>query len=462
MASGLQSKENQEGDKLKVEQENRNKGKETEEKHKTSKHKWYHVNPNAISSKCAYFFECAMRSGLQPNLVMFFTSIGLNKAEAGFIVGLRMIGMILGGPFWGLIADKWHCHRIVILLMCITSLLTISTQPFVGLHFGNPETNKCPYVKDTTSSSINLSSQVINASNYSILTTGNYLQNNALSVSNRSNVTKSLKTSLYKNLTINSLDQNITFYSSNNARSRVISQKRNPMNRTSNLNIPRKVSESNQNTTQKDTYASTFGTLYFAMFSINFILSFAEGSAVGFVDSGTMRRSQLATTRPVAYGRQRMFSSFGGAFGILITNLAIDYFPASNITCYTGIFVVYGLFTVCYCISTISLFQGLSFYSKPTDLDTDCEDQREQTTDQKRLLGSQKYEKNDISLNKSRNNLRKTLIRTLSRPETIFFYLTTFVSGLEYSQSMNFLYPYLREMNAPSILLTLSVVFSNF
>ena len=62
---------------------------ESEEDFRMIKHKWYHIDPYAIPSKCAFFFECAMRSGLQPNLVMFLTSIGLNKAEAGFIVGLR-------------------------------------------------------------------------------------------------------------------------------------------------------------------------------------------------------------------------------------------------------------------------------------------------------------------------------------------------------------------------------------
>ena len=64
---------------------------DVESNNKPSKHKWYHIDPNAIPAKCAYFFECARRIGYQPNLVMFLTSIGLNKAEAGFIVGLRYV-----------------------------------------------------------------------------------------------------------------------------------------------------------------------------------------------------------------------------------------------------------------------------------------------------------------------------------------------------------------------------------
>ena len=371
--------------------------------------------------------------------------------------------MILGGPFWGLIADKWHCHRIVILMMCICSLLTISTQPFVGLHFGNPETNKCPYVKETASKSINASTGKVSGEYY---------------------VRQSIKHLPNENLTVNLprlAEENITIHSLNNARVRVLSQRREPTNRISksDITLPSKDPEpestkSNHYPIHKDSKPNSFGTLYFAMYAINFLVSFAEGSAVGFVDAGTMRRSQLATKRPLDYGRQRMFSSFGGAFGILVTNLAIDYFPASNITCYTGVFVVYGLLTVSYCISTMTLFRGLSFRNKPADHDTENASQK--TTEMKELLKSENNNDNsEINLTKfdakerlenaeksDKKNLRKILFRTLFQTEMIFFYLTAFVSGLEYSQSTNFLYPYLQEMNAPSILLTLSIVFSNF
>ncbi|XP_066926722.1 major facilitator superfamily domain-containing protein 6-like [Clytia hemisphaerica] len=287
--------------------------------------------------------------------------------------------MIIGGPFWGLIADKWHCHRIVILLMCITSLLTISTQPFVGLHFGNPETNKCPYVKDTTLSSMNVSYGAVNETGY-----------------------------VY--------------------------------NRTVATALPRS-NEDNENIE-----SNRFGTFYFVMVLINIGVSFAEGSALAFVDTGTLRRSQLAPKdRPLTYGRQRMFAALGAAFGIFATNLAVDFFPAANITCYAGIFVVYVFFTLCYGASSITLFRGVSFKSDHEEKNKEEDEQNEE----------------EETTNKTKKNLRKTLIKTLFQYDVIFFYLTTFVSGLEYSQFTSFLYPYLREMDAPSILLTLSVVISN-
>lgn len=57
------------------------------------KYKWYHVNLKMVPSKMAYFFEMARRLGFAPNLILFLTSIGLNKAESGFIVGLRSVAI---------------------------------------------------------------------------------------------------------------------------------------------------------------------------------------------------------------------------------------------------------------------------------------------------------------------------------------------------------------------------------
>ena len=56
---------------------------------KKQQYKWYNVNWSMVSTKLAYFFECGRRIGFAPNLVLFLISIGLNKAESGFIVGLR-------------------------------------------------------------------------------------------------------------------------------------------------------------------------------------------------------------------------------------------------------------------------------------------------------------------------------------------------------------------------------------
>ena len=54
-----------------------------------TQYKWYSINWSMVPTKLAYFFECGRRLGFAPNLVLFFISIGLNKEESGFIVGLR-------------------------------------------------------------------------------------------------------------------------------------------------------------------------------------------------------------------------------------------------------------------------------------------------------------------------------------------------------------------------------------
>ena len=61
---------------------------------KTNKqrYQWYQVNLRMVPTKLAYFFECGRRIGFAPNLALFLISIGLNKAESGFIVGLRSVG----------------------------------------------------------------------------------------------------------------------------------------------------------------------------------------------------------------------------------------------------------------------------------------------------------------------------------------------------------------------------------
>ena len=55
----------------------------------------------------------------------------------------------------------------------------------------------------------------------------------------------------------------------------------------------------------------------------------------------------------------------------------------------------------------------------------------------------------------------KTFTKTFFQYDILFFYSTTLISGLEYSQYTSFLFVYLKEMDAPSSLLTLSIVSSS-
>ena len=211
-----------------------------------------------------------------------------------FFIVFSKIGMVLGGICCGMIADKWHCHRIVITLVCLSSLVSITVQPLVSVYYGNPETNTCPtsIVTDIQTADVNRNSNLTG-----VIT----CNNNTNLLTTQSNCTEARSK-------LNFLDKN---YNSH--------------------------------------------TIYILMFLVNFCFAFSEGSSLAFIDSGTLRRSQLAIkNRTIHYGRQRMFSTVGAIFGIMVSNLSVDFFPQNNtITCYAGIFVAYGIYTVLYGVFTI-------------------------------------------------------------------------------------------------------------
>ena len=109
--------------------------------------KWYTIDVKALPLKLAYFIYGFHRMSYKPFLIVFFTSIGLNKAEAGLLVGLMPLGSILGNPFWGIIADKTKRHRTILIIQFLGAMTLMSLQPFVAKFLGNPVTNQCPLVK---------------------------------------------------------------------------------------------------------------------------------------------------------------------------------------------------------------------------------------------------------------------------------------------------------------------------
>jgi len=133
-----------------------------------------------------------------------------------------------------------------------------------------------------------------------------------------------------------------------------------------------------------------------------------------------------------------------------MTNLAVEYFPTANVTCYTAIFVVYSAYTLLTAIFTIILYHGLSFDEIPAS----------SAKEEKAVKLLSSYQ-NEESARKNKKALRKILFATLMKWEVIFFYFTTFISGLEYSQFTSFLFVYLKELDATTTLLTLSIVIAN-
>ena len=310
---------------------------------------------------------------------------------------------MLGGILCGMIADRWQCHRKVIVSVCLISLVAITTKPAVSVYYGNPETNQCP-------------SSIVEVTRYA---------------------------SVEVNTTLKSI--------------------------ACNPNCTRTIVELNYD----------HGTLYIIMILLNFCFGFCEGTGLVFVDTSTLRRVDLASKdRPIEYGRQRMFSGIGAMFGIFITNLSADFFPeSSKITCYAGIFIVYGILTLLFSSFTLLSYRGLTFREankkeeEGEDEDIGNMDYSERERESRNLLlrapanepkdgpaETTIEEGEGVKIKNESKDATKIFFKTIFQFDTVFFLLTTFISGLEYSQFTSFTFVYLKELGAPSILLQLSIM----
>ncbi|XP_066934838.1 major facilitator superfamily domain-containing protein 6-like [Clytia hemisphaerica] len=321
-----------------------------EEGGEIKKYKWYNINWNTLPAKAAFFFDTARRVGSLPSLVLFLTGIGLDKVEAGLILGFRLLGMLFGGPFWGVIADKFHCHRLILIINCIGIILTMGCQPLLAIKYGNPVINKCP--EPTWSQFVN------------------------------------------------------------------------NLNQTNNSTLD------GQSINQKQ---DMYGTPFFVFFFTQILAAFFEVSGASFIDVATIRKSQLSKHRKIDYGRQRFWGPIGAIFGVNMTNLIIDYFPKVSITCYSGLFVTYVLFTILMTVCLLVLYNGLSF-----------------------------EDENHTMNEKEKQCFRKTFRRHLIQFEVILVYGIAFFGGVVYSsyKVLNFLY--LKELSSPSLVRTLTISIAGF
>ena len=100
-----------------------------------------------LPAKICYFFTVAQDGAFKPYLLPFFIGIGLTQAEAGFVTGVRLLGMIVAGPLWGLLTDKKQNHVLILILLAVMSILLNGGQPLLSILIGDKNTNVCPYVK---------------------------------------------------------------------------------------------------------------------------------------------------------------------------------------------------------------------------------------------------------------------------------------------------------------------------
>ena len=110
-----------------------------------------------------------------------------------------------------------------------------------------------------------------------------------------------------------------------------------------------------------------FGTLFAIIFVMQIIGSFSYGS-LAFIDTATIRKSQLSKNRKVEYGMQRTWAAPGAMFGNAFANLIIEHFPFKQVTCGAGLFIPFGVFTILTMVLLMFLYKDLDFKDNQENL----------------------------------------------------------------------------------------------
>lgn len=158
--------------------------------------------------------------------------------------------------------------------------------------------------------------------------------------------------------------------------------------------------------------------LYILLVS-SFVSSVFDGCLTSFIDCGTIQRMHTSS-EPTSYGKQRLYGALGYASGSIMYSISIKYYPESNVSCYTGIFITYGIFCTLLTLSCNWLFKGIEVRNK--------------TKDVKVILKSVLYEF-----------------------DTLFFFTCSLCAGIAQGVWYAYIFLYMKEMDSPTLLLGFSL-----
>ena len=153
--------------------------------------------------------------------------------------------------------------------------------------------------------------------------------------------------------------------------------------------------------------------LYYSLLFAVIIGKSFDASASSFVDSGCLRRIQTSPKKTY-YGQQKYVGIFGVAFGGMAFSISVNYYPITNTSCESGIFLVYLPLVVLLGFASHYLFKGATIETK----------EREDT---------------DPTI---------ILMQTLKNCDTVFFFSCVLFSGIAQNVFFNFLFLRLKELNA--------------
>ncbi|XP_066929415.1 major facilitator superfamily domain-containing protein 6-like [Clytia hemisphaerica] len=184
--------------------------------------------------------------------------------------------------------------------------------------------------------------------------------------------------------------------------------------------------------------------LFWVMIAVNLIQSLFDGSLDAFIDTGVMLRIKQSNENGEKnkYGPQRIFGVLGHMVGPILGNYSIALFPSDHVTCYTGVFILYGFLSVCYMLTLLWVFHGLKM--DVHDLKESEEEAPLEEKGEKEKLEQQPF--------------RTVLFRTLLEEEMLVMVLTLFGIGCLMSEIVYYSFPYLKDLNATTMDLNLYLI----
>ena len=192
-----------------------------------------------------------------------------------------------------------------------------------------------------------------------------------------------------------------------------------------NNNVCPIVNHATQGISERERLATDNMLFYSLLTAAIFAQSF-DASIMSFIDAGVVRMVKLSPRR-TDIGVQRYAASAGATLGTIAYSFSINYFPTGPISCYAGIFITYMIFAIGTGLVSYFLYGGGSV-------------------------------REDGEVNK---NVQIILIEHLKRFDTLFFLFTSFINGVIQALYFSFLFLYLKDLHAPTLLLGFSMSLSS-
>ena len=167
--------------------------------------------------------------------------------------------------------------------------------------------------------------------------------------------------------------------------------------------------------------------LYYSLVVTCIIASLLDSHVMSSIDSSIVQWVKTSPT-PSQFSQQRIYGCVGSAFGSISMSLSIKYFPKSDMSCYTGMFITYLSFSLLLLISCYFVFKGLSFQP----------------------------------IESTQDDVTQVLWQSLKDLNMIMFLLSVLVNGIVQATSFTFILIFLKDLGAPTMLLGISMALGSF